>query len=79
MLAGARAAIDGAAGGAMGRGGALALRGTTGTDGALGTVGGLAAIFGGAGGVTRGTIGLRRPLGRVTLLGAGRAATARFI
>lgn len=63
----------------MGRGGALALRGTAGTDGALGTVGGLAAIFGGAGGVARGTIGLRRARGRVILLGAGRAATARFI
>jgi hypothetical protein len=79
MLAGARAAIDGAAGGATGRGGVLALCGTARIDGALGAAGGLAAMTGGAGGVARGTIGLRRALGCTALAGAGRAVAARFI
>ena len=79
ILTGARAAIDGAAGGATGRGGALALCGMAGIDGALGAVGGFAMITGGAGGRARGTTGLRRSLGRADFAGAGRAIAARLI
>lgn len=74
LLEGCEVMGDGATGG-----GALAVCGIAGTDGAFGAIGGFAAIFGGAGGVARGAIGLRTDRGCDALAGAGRAAVARFI